>query len=628
MRFMSFGDILPTLSTCASLLSFALSASPVEEEEEEELAQSRVGQKLSDLTTRRVIVMVLLMLLFLQFFEVDTWPGNDQLALMVGGIELLHNMAVQFPECQNLNGIVTSTAASCTENNPGMYNAILSYVDETDDIYSLKIANISYNDFLEPPLRPPSNELRDEELESSTFLSSNAKFNLRSLSVFNAILSLCRTIFVCIILGYFAMSFSKDANELVLAPIERMIKKVKDMSENPLARQKVDVDPNDPTQQFETKILENSITKICSLLAVGFGDAGAEIIAENMRNGGELNPMVPGRKMVAIFGFCDIRQFTDTTEVLQESIMEYVNSIANIVHMEVALHGGSANKNIGDAFLVVFKFPSDVTVEDVMNTSTKGPKRDAICESADRALAAFLVIQAHLRRSARLHEYSKNPGLKRRMPGFKLRMGYGLHVGWAIEGAIGSSYKVDASYLSPNVNMAARLEAATKQFGTPLLLSEDFVNILSPSGRKFCRQIDCVTVKGSEHPMGLHTYDTDETGVPEPEDGEDLNADPHDTTHSLNLKAYKDEFSEHPDISKMRGTTPEFLSTFADGFKAYKEGRWDVAREILTHTSTCRKATDGTPIKDGPSMTLLGVMEEENFRAPPNWAGFRELTEK
>ena len=41
-------------------------------------------------------------------------------------------------------------------------------------------------------------------------------------------------------------------------------------------------------------------------------------------------------------------------------------------------------------------------------------------------------------------------------------MGFGLHVGWAIEGAIGSNFKIDASYLSPNVNMASRLDADTK----------------------------------------------------------------------------------------------------------------------------------------------------------------------
>jgi len=35
-------------------------------------------------------------------------------------------------------------------------------------------------------------------------------------------------------------------------------------------------------------------------------------------------------------------------------------------------------------------------------------------------------------------------------------------LGWGIEGAIGSHFKIDASYLSPEVNMASRLEGATK----------------------------------------------------------------------------------------------------------------------------------------------------------------------
>lgn len=56
---------------------------------------------------------------------------------------------------------------------------------------------------------------------------------------------------------------------------------------------------------------------------------------------------------VAVFGFCDIRRFTDTTEVLQEGVMEFVNVIAHLVHGAVAARGGAANKNIGDAFLLV-----------------------------------------------------------------------------------------------------------------------------------------------------------------------------------------------------------------------------------------------------------------------------------
>jgi len=41
-------------------------------------------------------------------------------------------------------------------------------------------------------------------------------------------------------------------------------------------------------------------------------------------------------------------------------------------------------------------------------------------------------------------------------------MGFGLHMGWAIEGAIGSEFKIDASYLSPNVNLVSKLAVASK----------------------------------------------------------------------------------------------------------------------------------------------------------------------
>ena len=56
--------------------------------------------------------------------------------------------------------------------------------------------------------------------------------------------------------------------------------------------------------------------KIGALLAVGFGEAGSEIIAENIKKSGSVDPMIPGKKVLAIFGFCDIRNFTDATEVL------------------------------------------------------------------------------------------------------------------------------------------------------------------------------------------------------------------------------------------------------------------------------------------------------------------------
>eukprot|EP01035_Chromulina_nebulosa_P017948 gene17948-23574_t len=90
---------------------------------------------------------------------------------------------------------------------------------------------------------------------------------------------------------------------------------------------------------------------------------------------------------------------------------------------------------------------------------------------------------------------------------FRLRMGFGLHAGWAIEGAVGSIHKVDATYLSPHVNIAARLETASRQYGVPLLMSNSFNSILSEVFQKKTRQIDVVKVKGSETPIGIYTYD-------------------------------------------------------------------------------------------------------------------------
>lgn len=61
-------------------------------------------------------------------------------------------------------------------------------------------------------------------------------------------------------------------------------------------------------------------------MAVGFGEAGSQIISKNMEKGnflkigGDVNPMIPGRKIYAIMGFCDIHNFSIVNEVLQEVI--------------------------------------------------------------------------------------------------------------------------------------------------------------------------------------------------------------------------------------------------------------------------------------------------------------------
>ena len=589
--------------------------------------ETRVGQRLSDLTTRRVIVGVLGMLFVLPFFNVDTYDVGDDALLRDGGLRMLHDVLVMSP----------------SPPGRGFYDAVDHFHASTPGLYALVLNGTRFDDHAATAFSLDGSrhaKLRCEEFRFAAYVSppeanvhdrlSFAFFDVRDASRAQAALNMCRTVFVCVVLGVGALMFSRDANFLVLKPIERMVKKVRDVSENPLTRFEVNDDADPAGEQMETRLLENSIAKICGLLAVGFGEAGSEIIAENMKRGGEIDPMIPGKKIVAIFGFCDIRQFTDTTEVLQEGVMEFVNTIGKIVHMEVHLHGGSANKNIGDAFLLVWKFPKDVTLEDVEHPEKTAPEtRSTIAMIADNALASFIVIMAGLRRSAKLNTYRNNVALAERIPDFEVKMGFGLHVGWAIEGAIGSEYKVDASYLSPNVNLSARLEAATKQFGVPLLLSENFVNICGASVASQCRQIDRVTVKGSVVPMGLYTYDTNVDEVPEPTPDTDPTTPAEAESNSF--AEYDDEFSEHPDIVALRkGITREFLEAFRRGFELYRDGDWAAAAEALRGVAEgdVRQNARGRSMVDGPSRALIEYMRARDFKAPRGWAGCRELTEK
>jgi len=99
---------------------------------------------------------------------------------------------------------------------------------------------------------------------------------------------------------------------------------------------------------------------------------------------------------------------------------------------------------------------------------------------ADRALISYLKIIAEINRSKKSLYYRTEPRLTSNgTEDFKIRMGFGLHAGWAIEGAVGSTHKIDATYLSPHVNMAARLETSSRQYGVPILVSEVFFDLLS-----------------------------------------------------------------------------------------------------------------------------------------------------
>lgn len=211
--------------------------------------------------------------------------------------------------------------------------------------------------------------------------------------------------------------------------------------------------------------------------------------------------MIPGVRVNAIFGFCDIRDFTFATEGLQQDVMIFVNKIADIVHRHVVESGGHPNKNIGDAFLLVWKLKSG------KNTNSSG---DLQKELFDSSLACMQRVIKNLRQAGSLASFledadggSSSSAWASSLATYNVAMGVGLHKGWAIEGAIGSKVKIDASYLSPHVNLASRLESATKKYNIPLLMSEAFFGGLSGLVQSTCRRCDRVIFKGETDPMVL-----------------------------------------------------------------------------------------------------------------------------
>lgn len=100
---------------------------------------------------------------------------------------------------------------------------------------------------------------------------------------------------------------------------------------------------------------------------------------------------------------------------------------------------------------------------------------------------SFLKIISGIQRSRKLDRYKHMAKLNARMPNYSVKIGFGLHVGWAIEGAIGSDFKIDASYLSPHVKISDTLEASTKEYGVPIIISGDLFNIFTPETQAECR---------------------------------------------------------------------------------------------------------------------------------------------
>ena len=413
----------------------------------------------------------------------------------------------------------------------------------------------------------------------------------------NAIFGVCQTLYITVLLGVMAFLFSRDMDNLVIRPIESMVDSVTRLAANPAHKLEAV-----KSVKYETDALRVSLNKIAQLLQVGFGEAGNNLVAENLKKGDTVDPMVPGKKLLGAYGFCIIDDYEEVLECLGEEILPFTNMAARVLHDAVTHNGGQPNRNLGDAFLCVWK------PQMLEGNSTQAELKLAEQKMCDGALTAFRRAVREISRSAKLQAYNKNEEIIKYFDGeYRTVMGYGLNYGYAIEGAVGTNIKIDCSYLSPNVNLAARLESATKRYGVNILMSQYFYDKLSPAVKQGVRRVDVVCLKGSSIPMSIYTCDRSNALYVE--------------------QSAIDKYGEENVIG-------EFQRIFEEGVDNFVQGDWaegkkcfemclticprdKPARRLLMHMDTAENHPD------------FGLASEgQPYVAPEGWPGYHFLLSK
>jgi len=84
-----------------------------------------------------------------------------------------------------------------------------------------------------------------------------------------------------------------------------------------------------------------------------------------------------------------------------------------------------------------------------------------------------------------------------------LKMGVGINTGECIVGNMGSTRRFDYSCLGDSVNLASRLEGASKNYGVALLLGEETARLVSET--YIVVELDRIIVKGRTVPSPVFT---------------------------------------------------------------------------------------------------------------------------
>ena len=182
-----------------------------------------------------------------------------------------------------------------------------------------------------------------------------------------------------------------------------------------------------------------------------------------------------GERTYATLLFTDVRGFTALSEALDPDQVTYImNRVLTAQTKPVLAEGGMVDKFIGDAMMAVFGAPLPMENQE------------------QRAAAAARGIQAGL---IELNKEFEGEGLP------QIGIGIGINSGYAVIGNMGSDTRFDYSCIGDAVNVAARLESATKEVGAEVLIGETSAEKLDG-----LRPLEPIMVKGKSKPLSIYTF--------------------------------------------------------------------------------------------------------------------------
>jgi hemerythrin-like metal-binding protein len=179
--------------------------------------------------------------------------------------------------------------------------------------------------------------------------------------------------------------------------------------------------------------------------------------------------------------FSDIRDFTLLSEsILPAENFRFINSYLSTMEPVVGRHRGIVDKFIGDGIMAMFPACADDGVRAGIDML-----RQLVIYNRGRNQAGYVPI----------------------------RIGIGIHSGLVMMGTIGGHGRMDSTVIGDAVNLASRLEEATKVYGAPLIISEQTLQALEDPAAYCYRFLDRVQVKGRYQSQAIYeVYDAD----PEP----------------------------------------------------------------------------------------------------------------